>query len=170
MNNASVNVLALHICVSFSRVYNQGGCWVRWYQLYLAMPNYLPKEMYQFTFPVSPALVFVYLKKKFYSRYIVVSSWEFNLLITIEIEHHFILLVIWISSFGDCLLKFSVHFCMGLVLFFLTVLWNSLYFYSLVTKYFWNSLFFSCVYNCNISPQFGLSFYLLYSVLMNRSS
>lgn len=47
------------------------------------------------------------------------SSCEVNLLITIEIEPHVILLAIWISSSGDCRFKSFVHFCIGLVFVFL---------------------------------------------------
>lgn len=93
-----------------------------------------------------------------------VSSCEFNLLITIEIEPHFILLVIWFSSFGNCLFKSFVHFCIGLVLLFLqcygilyiSVLWlqNSFgipYFYLFV-------IIAVSLLSC------GLSLYLLYDV------
>lgn len=66
-----------------------------------------------------------------------VSYCEFNLLIAIEIEHHFILLIIWIPSFGDCLFKSSV-FPLGWVLFFsynvfailyISILWLQLQFF-----------------------------------------
>ena len=165
MNNASVNILLLYIYVSLSRGCNQGGCWVRWYHLYLVMPNYLPKEVYQFIFQYHQYWYYT-LKKKFlwwmWKRYffvhlicslllklsIISYYWLFGFLLLEIVFQVFCPFFYWVNRF------FFPYSVFG-------ILYISILCYEVFLEFF---IFLSFGYSCHIFFQFMACLFIYFMV------
>lgn len=138
--------------------------------IYLVLPNYLPNNIYHLLSRYQQP--WYYTIKNFCGRHITLSPCELNLFIAIEIEHRFILPLIWITSYTSFLGSFGNYLLKSFYWvgpFFLIVFLESFMFLSSGYKVFLEFfIFLSFGYNCYLICD--ISFYLLYSMLMNRSS